>query len=268
MLLKPLSATEDAFRDTVVGKTAGSALRVLSDFYRIPYPAAISEDAWRAAMLEVVFGPRGTAGATIRFLRAALSDFDTELVVSVNPVNPRRLTAQWPYAFNQEHVGRWVEVRELGEDSRRLVGNVYKVAGPDTVGAGSYVELVPTVNAPYWSGAAFQEPAQYTALILPFRVEEATEGLGAGGYNNLVKVVLYDDLAFAPPTYLQDDAGARPPNQPWGGQLQEDEFEPSSQEEGPYPPYLLGAAFPEIQKVLEVLLASGIEVLFVNYQSE
>lgn len=280
-----LSQTDKAFRDTTISRSAGEWFRIVVDQFGIPRDGSISENAWRDAARTNAYGARGTYGATLAFVEAALQDFNIDVDVTVDPANPQRLTAATPGSFTQQHIGRWV----------RVDGTLYQIAGPSdiTTSSGNWVtlEAVPTT---YWSGANFTAIASTTASILPFVIREPSPSPSQPRYSGnacLVQVYIYDATLVTPPTYLQPGAAAppapspvagdpsynggsmdpvpnvsplvgaeaRPAGQPFGGHLMQDETVAGDQTSGPFPIYLVGEdVFPEMRNVLDILLAAGV----------
>lgn len=255
------SKTSEAMRDTLVHRAEGTALQTLSALYGLPKPDYASADDWRYALGAVALGPRGTPMASLSFLEGALGHLSQEFTVTVDPAQPVRITAA-AATWEQTHVGRLVRLE--------LDGALYQIVGPqDVSGAGGgYLELAPYRTA-YFAGADFSTlsaATSTTATILGFRIEEPGPGPDSAedvGEPALYKVIVYGEDIPVPPTYLQPDAGARPVGEPYGGHLQEDEIEDTSQITGPYPPYLVGVgAFDEIAEMLEVQLAAGVRAVF------
>lgn len=275
MLTTSLSQTEKALRDTLLTRATREWLSRVSRLHGIPRPQAIPEDDWRAALKEAALGPRGVPGVSFGFLRGVLQSYALEVDITIDPAQPQRLTAVSGTPFLQDHIGAFVRV-QLDTDAE-TTWPVYRVEGPPDIAtsAGAWVECVPWAAAQWaaadWSGLGGVTGA--TAQVLAFRLAEPTPGTDDPAPASTAAIqtwlVIVELLAAVdlgtPPTYLLTPAGtARPGGQPYGGHLQEDEFEQGSQTTGPYPPYLTGTSLGGISAAFDLLLVAGGWASFVQ----
>ena len=287
-MIEPLSQTNKAFRDTTISRSSKSWFDNVCEQYGIPHLNAILESYWREAVRSNALGPRGKPGAVFEYIYYVLKQFVTPVNVAVSSSNPTRLTlSSSPNSFIQNHVGMLVR--------RNSDGMVWKIVGPDdiTTSSGNWVELAPVACNPYWSRANFTASSTFAAEVLPFIWHEEP------GW--VIVDVLPSSVSFSPATYLQpgssspatpgtvnQEAGsealtynggaldpapnanpligadARPADEPYGGHLQENEFEVGDPNDaGPHPIYLSGGGvFDEFQQILDLLLAAGIHCKF------
>jgi hypothetical protein len=276
-MLEPLSATHKAFRDTTISRSSKEWFGIVSRQWGIPHLKYFVENQWRQVVRSNAMGPRGSFGAAHEFLYWAFKHLATTVTVQVSSSAPTTLTAA-PGTFIQNNVNCLV---------RSPDGVVWKIVGPDDIGNGSQVVLSSISNLPYYVRANFTESATFDVEILPFIVWESPGKLHVDIWSATVP--------FSPATYLQPGAASpasptpvsqssgsqaetynggavqpapdalpligaddRPAGQPYGGHIQENEFEPGGT--GPHPIYLSeGGAFDEIESILDTLLVAGVK---------
>ena len=224
-MLKPLSQTKKAMRDTTVGKSTGAAFEKICKLHDIPYIGGkFTYDAWRKAALTNALGPRGTHQAIFSFLENAFSEYNVTItgVSTTDTGYTSRLTKTSGFV-NQTYFGRYVRLSG-GDYSTHSGSKLYKVTGPANLTTGTlngvsatnghYLDLSP-VGTMLFDGAVFNKiESNITATLLPFLVREELSGIQyeEGGWKRKLssyqceyQIILLDPAiqAIVPPHYLQ-----------------------------------------------------------------
>jgi hypothetical protein len=273
-MLHPISRLEELRRDVVIRRAEGDAFDELAGIYGVARPVDYQIVGWREGLVAVAYGPRGTPGATFAFLLGALRQLETRIEVTTAAGQPTRLTAATPGSFTQEHIGRLVQLDPQDPWEQFPTGQIYRIEGPADIATsgGDWVELTPLATT-MWDKPELPD-GSWLARILAFCVREPTPGPlwfadpaypygSSPGDACKVFVCAFSDVVFTPATYWQSDGAARPVGQPYGGQIQDDYFEPGDPlGAGPHPPYLIGdTTLANVRNVLDLLLAAGVEAI-------
>lgn len=224
-----LSQLERVRRTRLVHRAEGKQLAARARAFNLVRPGIVSEDAWRRALREAVWGPRETMGCIFAFLRELLDAWEVTVAVSLDPGNPQRMTAVDGTPFEASHVGRRVIIDD----------DVYCVASVDASGA--WAELVGIATS-QWSAADWSAATTATARILAFRLEEPNPAAGdaaaSGAQSCFLRVRVWLPFTGAPPTFLLQDNETRPTGMPKGGFLLPSASVRGDQASGPAPIWL------------------------------
>ena len=247
-MIRTLSQTEAARRDTLFTRAEGLALDLLSrQLYGIERPANYPRDAWAQMLRALVYQPRGTFRTVFAVFDALFAPWAR--LVSLGPVTVNAAGVFASADITTAHAGRWAWFEEDGTGARVLVW--VRTCTPSVGG------VLSTVESAYWR--AWNAARTGTLYLLPFSLVEG---------DCEVTVNLDAELLSAPPTYLQDPAGsARPAGVPFGGHLLNlFDLDPASldygdQVNGPFPLYLTGADVGGLfGAVARVLLPAGVRL--------
>jgi hypothetical protein len=255
------SQLREAVDDTLLRKAEGTAFDRLAARYGYPRPHYIERWAWRRACLAAVFGRAGTFPVLHAFLEGAMAQYATRFDATLNGSAPTRVLAP-SGTFGTHCVTRLVRIPGLG---------LFRIASRSS---SQEVELLRFATS-YWDAADWSaldgEVTIQGAEILAFEVHEPTPAAPAAGESveagepSVVRVMVHGGvLSPVPPTYLQEDAGARPIGQPLGGSIQADASEHGDQVQGPFPIYLVGqTVLREVATIASrMLVPAGFRVEF------
>lgn len=247
-MIRTISQTESARRDTLISRAADVALdRISSRLFGLSRPANYPRDAWRRMLVALAYQPRGTLRTLFGVLDALFSPWSALVKLD-------GLTVAEDGTFNSAdietaHVGRFAWWYDEQGGERRLVFVEYADEG-----VSGRISTVTSGYASAWSGTGTGR-----LEFLPFVLAESD-----------CKVTLWLDaeLLSAPPTYLQSpDGSERPVDQPFGGHLlnlfdlDPETLDYGDQERGPFPLYLTGDEVGGlIGHVMRCLLVAGVQI--------
>ncbi len=199
------SQMEEAWRDTLVHKAVGYALRANSDLYGLPWPEdEVTERAWRGALHVQALGRRGTFWSTFHTLEAGLSDYNEKITFDVDSGDPYVLTRTDGGQFTTKHLSRYI---------RTPFGLLFTVGSAATL-PGTEISVCPA-SSRYWDAPSYDadtyDAEAVPGEILPFVVYERTPGpiivnsdVFFDGAPCLFEVALFSEAMEPPVTYLQD----------------------------------------------------------------
>lgn len=203
------SQMEEAWRDSLVHKSIGYALRTTSDLYGLPWPEdETTERAWRGVLHTQALGRRGTFWTVFQSLEAALSDYNEKITYDIQVAYPYRLSCTSGNLFDERHINRYI---------RTPFGLLFTV-GPAAGFPSTYLEVCP-VGTRYWDAPSYDvdtyEAIDAPGEILPFSLYERSPGpivVNSDDYFNgaacLLEVGLFAEAMQPPETWLADDVGA------------------------------------------------------------
>jgi len=243
-MLKPINAVQQAFWDTLVHKTEGRQLDLLSRYYGFPRYRTWPQQSWRKGLHTVAFGPRGIAQNVLAMIQAIFSHSETKnygsLTAGDGSLNKDTTDGESKFGtttWNDAIVGRWVEIK-----ARKNKAAQYTDPQPDDVPEGIYqivkkvsstqIKVCP-IKSTWWKSEVDLGNTSYSHKIevnvLPFKIRERTPGpvgvpvdvdaitsgtvhgdgkLTPEGTPGIVEVLLYADdipeLKAPPGTYMQD----------------------------------------------------------------
>lgn len=245
-MTRTISQTEAARRDTLFTRAEGLALDLLSRrLYGLERPANYPRDAWAQMLRALVYQPRGTFRTVFAVFDALFSPWAR--LVTLGPVTVSATGVFASSTITTAHAGRWAWFEEAGTGARTLVW--VRTCTPSVGG------VLSTAETGYWR--AWEQERTGSLYFLPFALVES---------DCEVTVLLDSELLSAPPTYLQDPAGAaRAAGEPYGGALLNlFDLDPATlnygdQVNGPFPLYLTGAEVGGLfGAVARVLLPAGV----------
>lgn len=246
-MIRTLSQTEAARRDTIFTRADGYALDELSiELLGLARPATYPRDAWARMLLALVYRPRGTFRTLFAVLDALFEPWSRLTALNVTVTASGGVTDT---AITNAYGSRWARFVDAESGEQTLVFVTTATTGSlqlATYGS-SYFEA--------WGG----EERTGTLTLLPFTLSES---------RCFVTMLLDAELLSAPPSYLQSpDGSARPSGQPLGGvllnlfDLDPDTLDYGDQVRGPYPLYLTGDEVDGvIGHVMRCLLPAGVRL--------
>ena len=246
-MIRTLSQTEAARRDTIFTRADGYALDELSiELLGLARPATYPRDAWARMLLALVYRPRGTFRTLFAVLDALFEPWSRLTALNVTVTASGGVTDA---TITNAYGSRWARFVDAESGEQTLVFVTTATTGSlqlATYGS-SYFEA--------WSG----EERTGTLTLLPFTLSES---------RCLVTMLLDAELLSAPPSYLQSpDGSARPSSQPLGGvllnlfDLDPNTLDYGDQVQGPYPLYLTGDEVDGvIGHVMRCLLPAGVRL--------
>jgi hypothetical protein len=246
-MIRTLSQTEAARRDTIFTRADGYALDELSiELLGLARPATYPRDAWARMLLALVYRPRGTFRTLFAVLDALFEPWSRLTALNVTVTASGGVTDATITNAYGSRWGRFVDA-ESGEQTLVFVTTATTGSLQLATYGSSYFEA--------WSG----EERPGTLTLLPFTLSES---------RCLVTMLLDAELLSAPPSYLQSpDGSARPSSQPLGGvllnlfDLDPDTLDYGDQVRGPYPLYLTGDEVDGvIGHVMRCLLPAGVRL--------
>lgn len=246
-MIRTLSQTEAARRDTIFTRADGYALDELSiELLGLARPATYPRDAWARMLLALVYRPRGTFRTLFAVLDALFEPWSRLTALNVTVTASGGVTDATITNAYGSRWGRFVDA-ESGEQTLVFVTTATTGSLQLATYGSSYFEA--------WSG----EERTGTLTLLPFTLSES---------RCLVTMLLDAELLSAPPSYLQSpDGSARPSSQPLGGvllnlfDLDPNTLDYGDQVQGPYPLYLTGDEVDGvIGHVMRCLLPAGVRL--------
>lgn len=242
-MIRTLSQTESARRDTIVTRADGVALDRLSlRLWGLSRPHTYPRDAWAQMLKALMYQPRGTMRSVFAVLDALFYPWTELTKISVTVSSSGGVSHS---SLTQSHGSRWVwftsdaGVRTLTYTTSATAGSLQLAVTPSS--------LYDVVTG----------EATGTLEFLPFVLTER---------DCVVSLLLDAELLGAPPSYLQSpDGSARPSGQPLGGvllnlfDLDPDTLDYGDQTQGPFPLYLTGGEVNGVLGgVMRCLLPAGV----------
>lgn len=247
-MIRMLSQTEEARRDTVFTRADGVALdRLSSRLLGISRPHTYPIEAWANVLQAFVYQPRGTFRCLFEVLDALFRPWtDLTEVEGVSIALDGTFSSA---NVGERHCGRWAWFVSDTDSSRTLVYLESAIGGSARIS---------TVKSGYWNEWAKADTGALT--FLPFVLTER---------DCLITLWLDAELAGAPPSYLQTpDGSQRPASQPFGGHLlnlfdlDADTLDYGDQVNGPFPLYLTGESTAGlIGHLMRRILVAGVHMV-------
>ena len=192
-MLKPLSQTELALRDTLITKAEDFAFDDLTTMFGFERPSSIARDVWRQALRIVAYGYRGTLGCTWGMVELGTRVLPETRTVTgtLTPGSPHQFTGvTFPNAatgFSCDWVGRFVRLRYALDDTQggfQYHSKILYVVGPGYIGSsGPYPTTLffAPVETGLWttedlSNSLISGPVTATLELLPFMFREPSPG--------------------------------------------------------------------------------------------
>lgn len=247
-MIRTLSQTESARRDTVFTRADGLAIdRLSARLLGIARPDTYSRAAWANVLAAFVYQPRGTFRCLFAVLDALFRPWSDLTTLEGLSIASSGLFTH--VDITAAHNGRWAWFTSDATSTQTLVFVTSASAGSASLS---------TIESGYWRAWAGTDTG--TLRFLPFMLTED---------RCLVTLYLDAELLSAPPTYLQSpDGSARPVGQPYGGHLLNlFDLDPATldygdQINGPFPLYLTGdESSGVIGHIMRRLLAAGVHMV-------
>lgn len=246
-MIRTLSQTEAARRDTIFTRADGYALDELSiELLGLSRPATYPREAWARMLLALVYRPRGTFRTLFAVLDALFEPWARLTALDVTVSASGGVTDA---TITNAYGSRWAWFTDAESGERTLVFVPTATTGSLQLAtyASSYFEA--------WVG----EERSGSLTLLPFTLSES---------GCLVTMLLDAELLGAPPSYLQSpDGAARPTGQPLGGvllnlfDLDAETLDYGDQTRGPFPLYLTGDEVDGVLgHIMRCLLPAGVRL--------
>lgn len=238
-MIRILSQTERARRDTLIKRCDDDRIDRLSRYYGLTRPASYPVDAWRDLLINVVYQPRGTLRCLFSCLDSLFAPWRDSVSLNVS------INADGSFThvdLTESHAHRWVRI----DDGV----NVY-YSWLETVDENTNTGQLNIYETCYWD--AWNQSVSGTISFLPFIVVETDAQIEI-----LVDLVLLE----TPPSYLQNAGATRPTGQPMGGHLLNLlDLDPETIDFGAFPLYLTGDdAQGILGDLLRRLIPAGVRV--------
>lgn len=248
-MIRTLSQTEIARRDTLITRASAGAFDHLAQFYGLVRPSSYPVEAWRDVLRAVAYQPRGTFRVLFGALDALFSPWRDSVQLTANIDASGSFTH--PSLTSTAYAHRWIKI-----------GNaVYWVAEVDT--GTTTAQITPHASA-YWDAWTTAQSNAEISFLPFFIVEGSAE----------ISIYLDIEILAVPPTYLQPAGQARPATQPDGGHLLNLlDLDPATldygdQNIGPYPLYLFSGDEADgiLGDLLRVIIPAGVKYALYGAQ--
>lgn len=244
-MIRTLSQTERARRDTTISRCDDDALDSLSRLYGLTRPASYPVSAWRNLLLNMVYQPRGTFRCLFHVLDALFEPWRkySEINVSIDASGSFIDTT-----LTEGHAHRWVRIEDT-------TGSRYSWL--EYVDEATNTAQLNTQKTGYWD--VWDSAMSGTLSFLPFIIIESDAS---------IRILIDLSLLETPPTYLQEAGATRPSGQPLGGHLLNLlDLDPETLDFGAHPLYLTGDDISGILgDILRHLIPAGVHVSLEGLQ--
>ena len=243
-MIRTLSQTEIARRDTLIKRCDDDRLDRLSRYYGLTRPVSYPIDAWRNLMINVVYQPRGTLRTLFTALDALFAPWRDHTARAVSIASKGSVTDA---TMTTNHAHRWVRI----ENNAGARFSWLETFTPATNTAQLNINQMC-----YWD--AWDTAVDGVLSFLPFLIVEGNASL---------KIRIDATLFSTPPTYKQNAGATRPTGQPFGGHLLNLlDLDPTTENfgdqiNGAFPLYLTGEnASGVLGDLLRRLIPAGVRV--------
>ena len=243
-MIRTLSQTERARRDTLIKRCDDDRLDRLSRHYGLTRPASYPINAWRNLLINVVYQPRGTLSTLFSALDALFAPWRDQTARNVIIADDGTFTDA---TLTAGHSHRWVRVSNSSTTRYQWL---------ETVNTTTNTGQLNIYNTSYWD--AWDSAVTGSLSFLPFVIVEERA---------LIRIIIDVTLLETPPTYVQNAGATRPTGQPFGGHLlnlldlDASTLDYGDQTRGPFPLYLTGdEASGILGDLLRRLIPAGIRV--------
>jgi len=238
-MIRILSQTENARRDTIFSRCDDDTLDQLSRFYGLSRPASYPVSAWRNVLINMVYQSRGTFRCLFHVLDALFEPWRkySEINVTIDADGSFIDTT-----LTEGYAHRWIRVANTNE---------VRYSWLEYVNETTNTAQLNIYKTEYWN--AWNSAMSGTLSFLPFLIVES---------DAKIRILIDLSLLSTPPAYLQPAGASRPSGQPLGGHLLNLlDLDPETLDFGAYPLYLSGDEIGGILgDILRNLIPAGVHV--------